>query len=207
MVNFSDNDFSTIFDAMRSAQQSWVPSSRDELVQKVLGEIETVPRVEEEQFLRQAYPNSDERSCRNGDRCQGMFMPGKVPLVEHHSQRALHRATEQNLERPEHGICIMCKRYEAMQVYVNSRAEGGHQGTCSGTVSDIFQPHANHVEQKNEYSLKQAFSTGSAEAHGIGLWVVFHVQAWYELLDSHDGIVRYAQTGYLRPSDFRNKAV
>ena len=144
-------------------------------------DIVCCPRSYEEDFLRE--PVNDERGCSKNSACQGMLIPCDAPFV----LREFFLPGEKR-EKNNHGLCLMCTRYEIARQFFRSAAGDGMPAAAH--VSKYY----NSTSVPGEYNIKDCI-VNPGKHFGLTLPVVLHVRSAYELRVI-DGVKQYTQCHY-----------
>lgn len=157
--------------------------------------IEVVTRKYEEQFLVE--PTRKERRCAMDSQCQGLCIPntGNDGFI---LKEFLLPSEMKTLERTgklpkERRLCLMCKRKEVAQMYINVRADG------VGCRKDIvLQDYRNLVNVEGEYHLHDTILSSESIYQGILDPIVLHTKTSYRIAKNDAG-KRYFDQWKLKP--------
>lgn len=168
-MNSDQGQYSFVISLLMNTRTCNVPINMLPPVDAILADIRRRSRAEEEIFLRQAIPNSGERSCVKGQTCQGMFVEPtfeRVPLVEYQPPEVCEEFRQTGKWPSKVNMCVMCQRNYVNGVHVNvvakclsydyssveqaSRARSSGEGNLN-TKPLMASPYSNLVGE-GEYS-------------------------------------------------------
>lgn len=175
------------------------PNSQNRNASVKISDIPIRTRKHEEEYLRQAYPNTNDRECINGSKCEGNFIPNSVPIVNVEFLSLKDKIEfEISGKKPEIiSACVMCQRKVIQYYWLCARGASSSEGI---KYDVILQHYRNAINEPGEYIQDTCFKS-SSDNKGIPYPVALHVRQYYTQV-KRNGIFWWEQTGYISVRDY-----
>lgn len=204
----SFKDMCNVLTRIYSRCQDTVISDRRGFDNVVLSQSEIRTRAEEESYLRT--PRKGERPCVFGEKCEGNFIPGAIPItlvefLDANERRERRLRMQESNKKNENGSseakkvsitsnpCVMCYRLMAQFFYAKVRSDA-FMLSKNITLAKYY----NIVDEKGEYCSRQCYSGNGVYWQGLPGPVVMHVRKYYKQTE-REGCYYYIQQGYSKP--------
>lgn len=189
------DDLYIILKRLKKGIRSYTPQHKEEFLAKLKHVIEIATRKLDDGDLRT--PMANERRCVRDDNCEGMNIPGAVPVIN-----VERLTTSEKIEYTKTGklpqtrrMCLMCLRYVVLFLYINIRSEG-----LSLRSNVILNRLGNITDKAGEYLFDQTIMNGS-DNQGIPVPIIAHCRFYYKQ-KVKDGVTFWLQQGYPRPEEY-----
>lgn len=191
-------DFAVIRRVMAVLPQNTLPTSEIKGLEKHMASniSNARTRVDDERDLRE--PEDGERPCVNGKHCQGMTIPGAIPVIlkEVCSRSEIEIFKETGVWPETPRTCVMCERYYVESAYWNLRGSG--EAVRANGINNI-QRWSNLVDIKGEYSSTDMIMSLPHAHMGIFAPSIAHKRNAYKQIRGPTGKMCFTQPGYIKP--------
>lgn len=190
-------DDSRIYDTIVRSRSVYQQEGSESIFQRKIANTEVHDRYSDDLVLRQARPG--EPACLHGENCEGMRIPGTVPVInlarftlkDMQGLPPGHRWPS-NLSRP----CEMCARHFDCMLYITQRAEGGYP-----PPNVVISTACNLADAEHQYALEQCVMNSAADpGQMMPAPRVLHVPNYYRQVQDPDGYYSWKQDGYYMPT-------